>query len=223
MVATPAIFEAIRAGDLAGVRRLASKSPSTLAQRDTAGLTPLLQALYQGKGDIVEAILAREPELDLFEAAAVGRADVLRRLVGRSRGRAQAYSEDGFTPLHLAAFFGHVDAARALLDLGADVHARSRNVNLPSATPLHSAASGKHTEVAIVLLEHGAEVDAVQNGGWTALHAAAASGNLALCRALIAGGADRARMSDDRTRPLDFAIENRHADVVELLRGPRRP
>jgi ankyrin repeat protein len=219
MMAGPAIFDEIRGGDLVRVKRMVSRNPAVLGQRDGSGLTPLLRALYEGKGEIVEAILAREPELDLFEAAAVGRADRVSTLVGRSRARARAYSEDGFTPLHLAAFFGQLEAARALLDLGADVHARSRNEKLPSATPLHSAAAGKHTDVAILLLERDAEVDAVQNGGWTALHAAAASGNLALCRALIARGAERGRMSDDRTRPLDFAIENRHPEVVELLRG----
>ncbi len=40
-----------------------------------------------------------------------------------------------------------------------------------------------------------------------------------LCRALLKRGANRAALADDRTRPIDFAIEKRHRDVVELLQG----
>ena len=86
----------------------------------------------------------RGPKLDVFEAAALRRLDPLERLLKRSPKRATAFSKDGFTALHLAAYFGRPEAARLLLERGADVHARSGNSRLPTVkSPLHSAAAGR--------------------------------------------------------------------------------
>ncbi len=213
------IFDAISTGDASRVKRKLAREPASIADRDRDGLSPLLRAVYEGRTDIVEVLLDSDPELDVFEAAALGRAADLRRMGGRSKRRLNAYSEDGFTPLHLAAFHGHGDAVELLLDLGAEIEARSTNRRLPGVTPLHSAAAGHQTAVAVLLLDRGADPNAAQPGGWTALHQAAASGDLELCRALLRKGAVRMAMADDRSRPLDFAIENRHADVVSLLKS----
>ena len=212
------IFDAVASGDPARVKRKLAREPETISSRDQDGLTPLMSALYLGKGDVVDALLTREPELDIYEAAALGRVADLRRLVGRSKRRASTPSTDGFTPLHLACFFGQTEAAEFLLDRGADIEARSRNVRLSGVTPLHSAVAGAQTGVALLLLERGADPNATQPGGWTPLHQAAAIGDLELCKALLAAGAARAAMADDRSRPLDFAIEKRHRAVVELLK-----
>lgn len=213
------IFDAIASGDAGKVKRKLAREPEAIAERDGDGLSPLMRAVYDGRAEIVDVILARDPELDVFEAAALGRTDDLRRLLGRSKKRATALSPDGFTALHLAAYLGHEDAAVVLLDRGADVEARSTNRHLHSVTPLHSAAAGRSTAVAVLLLDRGADPNATQPGGWTALHQAAANGNLDLCRVLLKRKAKRSPMADDRSRPLDFAIENRHHEIVRLLRG----
>jgi ankyrin repeat protein len=215
------IFDAIGRGDAARVKRKLAREPAALSERDENGLSLVMRALYEAKPEIVDVLLARDPELDLFDAAALGDVETLRRLLGRSRKRANSYSLDGFTPLHLAAFFGHADAAALLLDRGADVEARSKNPRLRSVTPLHSAAAGRHLDVAELLLARGADPNATQPGGWTPLHQAAANGDLALCRALLTRRAKRAPLADDRSRPLDFAIENRHHEIVRLLKGGR--
>jgi ankyrin repeat protein len=215
------IFEAISSGDAAKVKRKLVREPEALNERDRDGLSPLMRALYDGKDEVVEVLLAREPELDVFEAAALGRTELLARLVGRSKKRAGAFARDGFTALHLAAFFGHPDVAALLLERGADIHARSRNRHIPTVTPLHSAAAGRRTDVALLLLERGADPNLTQSGGWTPLHWAAANGDVVLCKALLKAGAKRTAMSDDRTRPLDFAIEKRHHEVVRLLKQGR--
>jgi ankyrin repeat protein len=215
------IFDAISTGDPARVKRKLARESSAVDERDAEGLSPLMRALYEAKPGMVDVLLAHGVELDLFEAAALGKTELLGTLVGRSKRRANGYSPDGFTPLHLAAFFGQLEAARLLLDRGADIDARSTNTRLRSVTPLHSAIAGHRTGMALLLLERGADVNATQPGGWTPLHQAAANGDLELCKALLKHGAKRLQMSDDRTRPLDFAIENRHWDVVRLLQGGR--
>ena len=215
------IFDAVVSGDSGRVKRFLTRNPEALGDRDDEGLSPLMRAVYEGKTEIVDVLLDRGAEVDLHEAAALGRTDELRQLVGRSTKRANAFSEDGFTPLHLAAYFGHRDEVELLLDRGADIEARSRNRHLRAVTPLHSAAAGRQNEVAILLLDRGADPNAAQPGGWTPLHQAAASGNLELCKALVAYGAERMSMADDRSRPLDFAIEQRHRDIVDFLKSGR--
>lgn len=215
------IFDAIASGDPAKVKRKLAREPEALATVNDDGVSPLMLAVYHGRPDVVDAVLARGPELDVYACAALGRDDELRRLLGRSKKRVDAYSEDGFTPLHLAAYFDQAGAAAILLERGADIEARSKNPNLPHVTPLHSAAAGASTEVARLLLDAGADPNAVQPGGWTALHSAAANGNVELCRLLLKRKAKRSPMADDRTRPLDFAVEQGHKDVVALLKGGR--
>jgi ankyrin repeat protein len=215
------IFDAVGSGDLSRVKRFLTRNPEAIGDRDGDGLSPLLRALYDGKEEIALILLDRGAEVGLHEAAALGRSGDLTRLIGRSKRRANAFSDDGFTPLHLAAYFGQRAAAELLLDKGADVEARSRNRHLRSVTPLHSAAAGRRNEVALLLLERGADPNAAQPGGWTALHQAAASGNLELCKALVAYGAERMAMADDRSRPIDFAIETGSRAVVDFLKSGR--
>jgi hypothetical protein len=72
-------------------------------------MSDLLQALYAGDRDGVDRLLAADPKLDVFEAAAFGRSDRLRQLLDQDPSRANAFGDDGFHPLGLACFLGHLD------------------------------------------------------------------------------------------------------------------
>ena len=167
----------IATGDAGRVKRKLAREPESIDARDDEGLTPLRRSLYAGNDDLASLILERGPALDTFDAAAIGDVEALRRALGRSAKRANAFSEDGFAPLHLAAYFGRLDAAELLLDRSADIEARSTNSRLRHVTPLHSAAAGRQTAVAVLLLDRGADPNVVQPGGWTPLHQAAANGH----------------------------------------------
>ena len=139
-------------------------------------MTDLLDALYRDDHERVSELLAGNPELNVFEAAALGRADLLRDLLDGAPGRANEFGDDGFQPLGLACFFGHVEAARLLLDRGADPNTLARNEHIQAA-PLHSAAAseGKDAETRYelceLLLDRGADPNLEQGGGFTALAA----------------------------------------------------
>jgi ankyrin repeat protein len=154
----------------------------------------LLQAVYRGDQARVEELLAANAELDVFEAAAVGRTDRLHELLDKDPSLANAWAEDGFQPLELASFFGHVDAARLLLERGAAVNSASRNEL--KVMPLHSAAAtkdpGARYELAKLLLEHGADPNARQQDDFTPLMAADHHGDERLGELLIEYGATRA-------------------------------
>jgi ankyrin repeat protein len=154
-------------------------------------MSELLQAVYQGDQARAEELLAGNPELDVFEAAGVGRADRLRELLDGDPSLANAWAEDGFQPLGLASFFGHVEAARLLVERGAEVNSASRNDM--KVMPLHSAAAtgdpDARFELAKLLLEAGADPNARQQDNYTPLMAAEQHGDERLRELLLGHGA----------------------------------
>jgi ankyrin repeat protein len=154
-------------------------------------MSDLLQAVYRGDQAAVDELLAAEPELDVFEAAAVGRTERLRELLDADPKVANAWAEDGFQPLGLASFFGRVDAARLLIARGAEVNSASRNDF--KVMPLHSAVAEKDAEtryeLATLLLEHGADPNARQQDDFTPLMAADQQGDARLRELLVEHGA----------------------------------
>lgn len=157
-------------------------------------MSDLLQALYRGEGEQVEKLLAVDPELDVFEAAALGRAERLRELLDEDPSRANAFGDDGFHPLGLACFFGHPEAARLLLERGADVNALSTNEHVQTAA-IHAAAAaaGDETtryELVKLALEHGADPNLPQGGGFRAIDAARQNGDARVEQLLLEHGAN---------------------------------
>ena len=162
------LVELAKAGDLGKVRAVLGDNFLLASQRLPSGESPLMAALYRGHADVVEALIDAGAEIDVFAAAATGRTVDLERQIDDNS--VNAYSYDGWTPLHLAAFFGHLDNATLLLASGADVGAVSRN-SLTN-TPLHAATAGRHADVALALLRAGADPTAVDAGGYTPLQIA---------------------------------------------------
>jgi uncharacterized protein len=161
-------------------------------------MSDLLQALYRGESDRVAGLLAGDPPLDVFEAAAFGKTDRLRELLDEDPARANEFGDDGFHPLGLACFFGHVDAARLLLERGADVNALSRNEHLQTAA-IHAAAASegkdepKRYELVKLALEHGADPNLPQGGGFRAIDAARQNGDTRVEQLLVEHGAKNGR------------------------------
>jgi ankyrin repeat protein len=218
MASSDELFAAIDAGELGTVEALLSTDPSLAGARDAQGVTPLMRATYRDRPDIVEAILAVAPALDVFEAAAsAGAADRLRELLDEDPARATAYSGDGFTALHVAAYFGDVSAARLLLQHGAEVDAAGRG--WMTGTPLHSAASSGNAAIVDLLLASGADPNARQSGGWTPLHAAARNGDPALVERLLGAGADPSARNDEGRTAADLADELGDRSTADQVRA----
>jgi uncharacterized protein len=154
-------------------------------------MSELLQAVYAGDQARADELLSEKPELDVFEAAAVGRVDRLRELLDDDPALANAWAEDGFQPLGLASFFGHVEAARLLVERGAEVNSASRNDM--KVMPLHSAVATRDPdaryELAKLLLGHGADPSARQQDNYTPLMAADQHRDERLRDLLVAHGA----------------------------------
>jgi ankyrin repeat protein len=217
MGSTEELFTAIDAGDADLVRSLVSAEPVLASGRDAQGVSVLMRAKYRSSQALVDAVLAADPPIDVFEAAALGAVERLRGMLDRDPALAIVFAGDGFTALHLTAFFGEVDAARLLVDRGADVDAHGRG--WMTGTALNSAAAGRHTDVARLLLDAGADVDARQASGWTSLHASAHNGSLELVDLLLSRGADPAATNDDGASAISLADEAGHPQIVAHVRS----
>jgi len=169
-VGVEALVDAAKAGDEARLRALVAERAHLVLQRLPSGESPLMAALYRGHYAIVDSLVQLGAEVDVFVAAATGRLLELTTALAQADA-ATSYSYDGWTPLHLAAFFGQIDAIQALLAAGADVRVISRN-SLEN-TPLHAATAGKHSEAALLLLAAGADPDVPDAGGASAMTIAA--------------------------------------------------
>jgi ankyrin repeat protein len=188
------LFEAIRSGDLERVQELAAADPHAGLTRED-GVSAVLTARYHGRLDMVAVLLPVDGALNVWEAAALGRTARLRELVEGDPALVDLVSPDGFRPLGLAAFFGHEDGVRLLLEHDADVNARGTGAI--RTTPLEAAAAAGETAIARVLLDAGADPRSAQPGGFTPLHAAAQNRNRELYDLLVEAGADPTARADD--------------------------
>lgn len=213
------LIEAIESGDEDRVSALLEQEPGLAAARDGNDVSAPMLALYHGQASAAEALARVKDDLDVFEAAAFGRVDRLRELLDVDPGLVRAWTKDGFTALHYAAFFDGPEAARLLLERGADATAVARHKEL-LVQPLHSAAASREVETARALLDAGADPNAAQAGGFTALHAAAQAGDDELADLLLERGADTSPATEEGKTAADLAREAGHPDLAARLQTP---
>jgi ankyrin repeat protein len=218
MTDAEAIVQAAKTGDLERVRDLIRSNGALAGARLSNGETPLMAALYRGHRDIVDLLAAELPELDIFAASAIGRLPDLRRAIAQPDAVARV-SYDGWTPLHLAAFFGQLEAVERLLVAGADLQALSTN-SLRN-TALHAATAGGHAKVALLLIDRGANVNVADAGAHTPLHIAAEAGLVDVARGLLARGADPHAVDAEDKTPLARAAARNQTAIVDLINETR--
>lgn len=170
---TDTLFEACRRNDLEQVRSLVQADPALLLQRAPTGESLLLLALYHRAGEVACWLTGQSWPRTVHEAAAVDDVTRLDALLEDDPSLVDTYSADGWTPLHLAAFFGAPRAAANLLAHGAALHSLSQNAM--TNTPLHAALAAKQLPLVELLLEAGAD-PTIEAVGLTPLAIAEANG-----------------------------------------------
>jgi uncharacterized protein len=210
-------FAAIRAGDAATVRSLLDADPALATVKNEQGQSPVLAAIYSGRTEIRDLLIAGGVTLELHEAVAAGQLDGVKQLVDKSPALAKSYSPDGFPLLALAAAFGHAPVVRYLFEKGGDVNAAATNGTAYNA--LTGAVASGRKEITEWLLENGADPNYRYGAGYSPLLTAAANGHLEIVKALLRRGADlHAKTNDGKTAAL-LAEERKHAEVAAFLRG----
>ncbi|MCL4504914.1 MAG: ankyrin repeat domain-containing protein [Chloroflexi bacterium] len=209
-------IEAVKAGSVDAVKMALAADPRLAGARDESGLSVVLLAMYYGQTAIAQLLADRRTDLNIYEASAAGRSARVVELLRQEPSLANAFAADGFQPLGLAAFFGHLETVQALLNHGAAVNVASQNPL--KVMPLHSAIANRHQAISRVLVEHGADVNARQQADFTPLMEAAQNGDLETAQLLLRHGADPQPTTTKGQTALSLAEQAGHAEMVELLR-----
>jgi ankyrin repeat protein len=212
-----ALFEAIRAGDLAAVKSVVGADASLASAKNDAGVSGVLTAVYTGRQEIREYLIASGAVLELHDAAAVGNLARVRELVESHGALGNSFSPDGFPVVALAAFLGHLEIVEYLAARGADLNAVATNGSGYNA--LTGAVTSGHTAVVQWLLEHGANPNYRYSAGYSPLLAAAANGRLDIAKLLLAHGADRHATTNDGKSALDLANERNYPQIAALFQA----
>lgn len=209
------VLAALKANDTARAEALLKERPGMANAPTDAGLPLLQMAIYARASRVVQALLDAGARVDLGLAAMMGDEKRVRDLAARDPAAVHRPTADGFPPLAAAAHFGKVDAMRALLELGADVAARSTNPL--QNTALHAAAAGGKVDAMRLLVQAGAPVDAKDAGGHTPLIIAAGNGLADGVRLLLEKGADPHARGGDGKTARDHATARGWDEVAALL------
>jgi uncharacterized protein len=210
-------LKAVTQGNEARVRELLKTNRALASVTDEKGVSALLQAVYNGHKKVADILIASGIRLNIFEASAAGQTSRVRVLLTANGKLANQFAPDGFTPLGLASFFGHLDTVELLLNNGAQVNVSSRN--FLKAVPLRSASVAGHLEIAKLLIARGADVNALGEGGETPLHEVAGVGRIEFAKLLLEHGANINARGETGKTPLTIALENKKAEMADFLRS----
>ncbi len=159
-------------------------------------------ALCGAKEAVCEAPRLEDHIYKLDAAAATGDVDAMPR-----------FPDGDAMPLHVACQNGHVDAARLLLDNGAEVDRATEN----GRTPLYIACQNGRVDAVRQLLNKGAVVDRAKANGVTPLWIACQEGRVDAARLLLDKGAAVNRAREDGATPLFVACFKGHVRAARLL------
>jgi uncharacterized protein len=118
------------------------------------------------KADAKEATTAKETKTETLTPVEADKAKQEKQNAQRRRNGAKAIG--GMTPLLFAARDGQMDAARALIEAGAEVNDAGNGEKM---TPIVMAIANGHYDLAMYFLDHGADVNKASAVGLTPLYA----------------------------------------------------
>ncbi|NXQ02769.1 ANKR6 protein, partial [Vidua macroura] len=147
----------------------------------------------------------------LLVAAYKGQVENVVQLI--NRGAKVAVTKHGRTPLHLAAYKGHLHVVQVLLKAGCDLDIQDDG----DQTALHRAAVVGNTDVIATLIQEGCALDRQDKDGNTALHEASWHGFSQSAKVLVKAGANVLAKNKAGNTPLHLACQNSHSQSTRVL------
>ncbi len=185
------------------------------------------RAIHRDDGEALQTLLRRgmdpntrndKGQTGLVLALQLGSLHAFAALVAVPSVNVEVRNIHGESPLMMAALQGHIEAARLLIERGADV-------NKTGWAPLHYAASKDQPaqeQMVALLLEQNAYIDAASPNGTTPLMMAAQYGSMAVLQLLLDEGADPLLKNQLGLRAVDFAVRAQRPDSIALLQAAIR-
>uniref|UniRef100_A0AAQ5XAS1 Ankyrin repeat domain 6b n=1 Tax=Amphiprion ocellaris TaxID=80972 RepID=A0AAQ5XAS1_AMPOC len=154
----------------------------------------------------------------LLIASHKGQADNVVQLI--NKGAKVAVTKYGRSPLHLAAYKGHIEVVRILLKAGCDLDIQDDG----EQTALHRAAVVGNGDIISALIQEGCALDRQDKDGNTALHEVSWHGFSQSVKLLVKAGANVHAKNKAGNTALHLACQNGHAQSSKvLLLGGSRP
>jgi ankyrin repeat protein len=210
------ILDFIKSGDAPNLKTLLENDPILADGKTDQGISFLQLSAYYRNGEVTELIRAKKKNIDLFEACCIGDIENVKNSLDIQPKLINTFSNDGFTPLGLACFFGHFEIVKYLVERGAEVNIPSSNSF--KVAPIHSATAISNYEITELLIKNGADVNAKQQSGVTPLHSAAHNGKIEITKLLVKHGADVNAKTVDGKTPLDMAEEKSFTEAANFIR-----
>ena len=207
-----ALHAAVAGGHDKVVTRLLSENHSALNCHDYSGRTPLHEAVRKNDSTIVNILLDKHPQMVKYKCKHWQEVD---KTLVKFEELAE-YNADvchcGYTPLHLAARYGHLEVAILLIRKGARLDER----DCTGATPVHVASCHNHANLI------GGNLNVKTSNGSTPLHSAAACGAVEIIDYLLYKKASLTATDNYGLTALHYSIHNiRFRSVVDLI-APRK-
>ncbi|MBN1864242.1 MAG: ankyrin repeat domain-containing protein [Victivallales bacterium] len=171
-----ALSAAVLSGNLNRTRVILHLNPQFLNMQDSFKQTPLFNAAFANKIEIVRFLVSRRADTSMANV-------------------------NGDTPMHAAAENGWIEVVDYLISKGASIYLTNKN----GETPLFRAVSGGHKDVALLLIDKGLLVDGMDLKHNTPLHKAAARGDSKMVDFLLSAGADKNKKNAEGQTPFDLA------------------
>ncbi|XP_077979567.1 transient receptor potential cation channel subfamily A member 1-like [Glandiceps talaboti] len=225
------LHQAARSGS-AGVCKLLVEHGADIRCKDINDSTPLMKAASGGHTDVMSILLEAAMKRNIAIKEYIEDADnegstAIHLAVGNSHLKATklcldhgvdvdiAKSCNAYTPLQLAAVYGHTDIANLLIQRGAQINARDSE----HMTPLHRASLYNQVEMMKFLLSKGACLDARDSEHFTPLLVTAWKGQSDAALFLLSEHANLEAFDSSGKTCLHWAVEGDHVQYVTMLLG----
>ncbi|KAK7078619.1 hypothetical protein SK128_002014 [Halocaridina rubra] len=193
--------------------------------------TPLHRAAMKGHAQVITALVKGGSDISArnewgntplhLAAASNNNEEVVELLLHSVKGTTEyssvlnALNNIKQTPLHRAAYCGHLNVVKKLLEAGASVNEKERD----GYTPLHLAITKGISHISIIsaLLDAGSDIYNINNFGNTGAHHAAFNGHITLVESLLSKGFDVNRRNSKGNTLIHLAAHEGHSGMVQLL------
>uniref|UniRef100_A0A4W5NKY9 Euchromatic histone-lysine N-methyltransferase 2 n=1 Tax=Hucho hucho TaxID=62062 RepID=A0A4W5NKY9_9TELE len=178
--------------------------------QDKSMRTPLLEAIVNNHVEVTRYLVQsgacvyhteEDGYTGLHHAAKLGSLDIVTLLLETGQVDINAQDSGGWTSIIWAAEHKHINVIRALLNRGADVTLKDKEMNVC----LHWASFAGCVEIAEMVLNAGCQLSSVNMHGDTPLHIASREGFLECVTLFLSRGADIDIMNREGDTPLSLA------------------